>query len=58
MLHALLEDGEDKEAKLVAEEIRALDSAFKVSGLIRAHSYNRSDRNRFQANLAKMGFNE
>lgn len=57
-MDTLIEAGNLEKAKKIAGEIRALDDAFKVSGIIRVNSHDPVERDRFQANMEKMGFNE
>jgi TolB-like protein/Tfp pilus assembly protein PilF len=58
LMDTLIDAGYIRKAKKIAGEIRALDDAFKVSGIIRLNSHDPIQRDRFQANMAKMGFND
>jgi len=58
LIDALLKNDQVEEAKKVAEEIRALDSDFKVSGIIRGNSPDPVERARFKSNMEKVGFLE
>jgi adenylate cyclase len=58
LMDTLIETGNLEKAKKIAGEIRARDDAFKVSGIIRVNSHDPVERDRFKANLEKMGFNE
>jgi tetratricopeptide (TPR) repeat protein len=53
LVDVLMERGDDARAKILADEIRALDKTVTGKGLVRAHSKIKSIRDRFQANLAK-----
>ncbi|MFA9419868.1 MAG: tetratricopeptide repeat protein [Gammaproteobacteria bacterium] len=58
LMDACLEAGEIEKAIIIAAEIRALDNAFRISGIIRASTRSGNERVRFQSNLEKMGFKE
>ncbi|RLA15723.1 MAG: hypothetical protein DRQ59_00710 [Gammaproteobacteria bacterium] len=58
LIDVLLKDGQAEEAHKIAEEIRALDGDFKVSGIVRGNSSEPVERARFKANMEKVGFNE
>ena len=57
-MDALIEAGEEEEAKRIAKEINALDIAMKVVGLVRTYHHDKNERDRFRHNLEKMGFHE
>ena len=56
LIDALIDYGDRKQAKLVADEVKDMDMEFGVSGLVRYYSHNKKLRSRFRKNLAKMGF--
>jgi len=56
LINALLDRGEDPEARQLAQEIRTLDNSIKGKGLVRMHSQRSDRRKRFQNNLVNMGF--
>jgi TolB-like protein/DNA-binding SARP family transcriptional activator/Flp pilus assembly protein TadD len=58
LIDALLKTNQIDEARKVADEIRALDSDFKVSGIIRGNSPDPVECARFKSNMEKMGFLE
>jgi len=58
LIDALMDAGREKEARACADEIRELDSAFSISGMLLSHSHNKDIRERFRANLEKVGFEE
>ncbi|MEJ2177107.1 MAG: BTAD domain-containing putative transcriptional regulator, partial [Gammaproteobacteria bacterium] len=58
LMDALIEAGDLSNAEQVAKEIRLLDSAMKVGGLILTYNHDKRERERFKTNLAKMGFLE
>ncbi len=49
----MMERGDESRAKILADEIRALDETVTGKGLVRAISQDKTIRDRFQANLAK-----
>jgi tetratricopeptide (TPR) repeat protein len=53
LIDALMEQGDEPRAKILADEIRALDQSVTGRGLVRTHSQDKTIRDRFQANLAK-----
>jgi adenylate cyclase len=58
LIDALMDAGRGKEARACADEIRALDSRFRISGMLLSHSHNKDIREGFRANLEKVGFEE
>ena len=58
LVNALLENGEESKARFVADEIREIDSTFRIAGLLREYSHDGRMRSRLKANLGKMGFVE
>jgi adenylate cyclase len=58
LIDALMDAGREKEARACADEIRELDSAFSISGMLLSHSHNKDIREEFRANLEKVGFEE
>jgi len=56
LIDALMDAGREKEARACADEIRALDSRFRISGMLQSHSHNKDIREGFRANLEKVGF--
>jgi tetratricopeptide (TPR) repeat protein len=53
LIDALMEQGDETRAKILAEEIRALDKTVTGKGLVRSNSQDKSIRDRFQAHLEK-----
>jgi Tfp pilus assembly protein PilF len=58
LIDALMDAGREKEARACADEIRALDSAFRISGMLLNYSHNKDIREGFRANLEKVGLEE
>ena len=58
LVDALIEAGEHDRAVAVAQEIKALDESFGISGLVRAHSYDKAEHDRFRNNLVSAGLLE
>jgi TolB-like protein/predicted Zn-dependent protease len=58
LIDALMDAGREKESRACADEIRALDSTFRISGMLLSHSHNKDIREGFRANLEKVGFEE
>ncbi len=58
LVDALMEAGEQERAEAVGREITALDGSFGFSGLVRAHSYDAAERERFRHNLHRAGLSE
>ncbi len=58
LMDAMLEKADETGARRLAEEIRALDKSVTGKGLVRCYSQDKSRRDRFQSNLAKMGFSD
>jgi TolB-like protein/DNA-binding SARP family transcriptional activator/lipoprotein NlpI len=58
LIDALMDAGREKEARACADEIRALDSRFRISGMLHSHSHNKDIREGYRANLEKVGFEE
>ena len=53
LIDARMEQGDETGAKILADEIRALDKTVTGKGLVQAISQDKSIRDRFQANLEK-----
>jgi tetratricopeptide (TPR) repeat protein len=53
LVHALMEQGDETRAKILADEIRALDQTATGKGIVRSISQDKSIRDRFQASLDK-----
>jgi TolB-like protein/Tfp pilus assembly protein PilF len=53
LIDAMLERGDETRAKILAEEIRALDQTVTGKGIVRSISQDKSIRDRFQASLDK-----
>ena len=58
LVNALLENGEESRAKLIADEIRNLDPTFRIKGVVIEHSNDEKRRERFRKNLKRMGFTD
>ena len=56
LINVLLEQGDEAEARQLAEEIRVLDKSINGKGMVRMHSQNPARREGFQINLVKTGF--
>jgi TolB-like protein/Tfp pilus assembly protein PilF len=54
LIDAMMEQGNETGAKILADEIRALDQTVTGKGLVRAISQDKSIRDRFQAHLEKL----
>jgi TolB-like protein/DNA-binding SARP family transcriptional activator/Flp pilus assembly protein TadD len=54
LIDAMMEQGDKTGAKILADEIRALDQTVTGKGLVRAISQDKSIRDRFQAHLEKL----
>jgi adenylate cyclase len=53
LIDAMMGQGDETRAKILADEIRALDKTVTGKGLVRFHSQDKSIRDRFQAHLEK-----
>ena len=56
LIDALMDAGREKEARRYADEIRALDNSFTITGMLLSHSHDENVRARYRANLEKVGF--
>ncbi len=55
LIDALMDAGRETEAQAYADEIRALGSSFRISGMLLSHSHDKDVRERYRANLKKVG---
>jgi adenylate cyclase len=55
LIDALMDAGRETEAQAYADEIRALGSSFRISGILLSHSHDKDVRERYRANLEKVG---
>ena len=53
LIHAMLENGDEPNARIIADQIRTLDNRVTGRGLVRAFSLDKSTRDRFEASLTK-----
>ncbi len=58
LINALMENGEESKAKIIADEIRNLDPTFRINGVVLEYSSDKRRRDRFKNNLNKMNFKE
>jgi TolB-like protein/predicted Zn-dependent protease len=57
LMDILIDIGEHEQAQQVADDIRALVNPMRVKGLVQTYSHDKTERDRFETNLSKMGFN-
>jgi adenylate cyclase len=55
LIDALMDAGRETEAQAYADEIRALGSSFRISGMLLSHSHDKDVRERYRAHLKKVG---
>ena len=58
LINALLEAGNEARARIVADEIRAIDDTFSIAMFVREFSHDKNLCDRLKANLESLGFVE
>ena len=58
LVNVLLEAGDETKARIVADEIRAIDKMSGIAMIVREFSHDKKMRDRIKANLESMGFVE
>ncbi len=58
LINVLIEIGETDKPWSVAQEIKELDDSFRIRGLLRTHSYDKKECERFRNNLLSVGLKE